>query len=478
MAALSSNRALAALALLGVLIRAVVAGMAGTPELKADEAAYVYQALLLNHFDFFSDSYRYLWPPGYSFLLARALNTWELSGLAAMRGLQVAASYCIGLTTMLLARRAFGERSAIAAGWIWVAYLPLVGFTHVLRTETLFTALFLPGLYFLYAVLQEVGDPRGATEGQDRRIAASAVLLALSLYFKEMPLFLLPLLAALLVHLRGPHNVGEGLRRASLFALTVSVLVTPWTLRNAEVYGRLVPVASTLGENVHVGLNAFYRNFDLVPLTRRYFAERTPDSVSRAWFVDVNGAVAWPRAQEIHNLPDRLRENTRRGLAHAAARPSWLLRSRLKKAADFVAPYSFLVRRFALGGYLGGPLDQPWVRRPMILVAIVGPICVLPLAWLGFAATLRDRAGRWLFGTVIGYVAFTSLLVSMSRFRIPIVPLLIPLAAGFCASGLRIPRKSRLAAAGGVALLLFLWWVNAPETRWILDAAWTPRPPS
>jgi hypothetical protein len=40
------------------------------------------------------------------------------------------------------------------------------------------------------------------------------------------------------------------------------VVVLPWTLRNLEVYGRVVPSGSTLGENLWQGVNAQYINWD------------------------------------------------------------------------------------------------------------------------------------------------------------------------------------------------------------------------
>ena len=51
----------------------------------------------------------------------------------------------------------------------------------------------------------------------------------------------------------------------------------------------------------------------------------------------------WERAEEIHNLPDRMAENVRRGVRFAGADPGWLVRSRIKKLADLVAPVSFAI---------------------------------------------------------------------------------------------------------------------------------------
>ena len=45
-------------------------------------------------------------------------------------------------------------RAARVAGVLWVFYLPLAFYTHVLWNETLFLACFLPSLYLILTVLQ------------------------------------------------------------------------------------------------------------------------------------------------------------------------------------------------------------------------------------------------------------------------------------------------------------------------------------
>ena len=65
----------------GVLLRLLFLWLAEPLELQSDEANYVYLALSWNHFGFFSDSYRYPWPPGYPFLLAAALGAFGASAV-------------------------------------------------------------------------------------------------------------------------------------------------------------------------------------------------------------------------------------------------------------------------------------------------------------------------------------------------------------------------------------------------------------
>ena len=95
------TRTILAIVLLGLVLRALLALAAGTPELQSDEANYTYLALSWNHLGFYGDSYRYLWPPGYPFLLAKAIDLFGMQGFEAIKLLQILASGVIGAATML-----------------------------------------------------------------------------------------------------------------------------------------------------------------------------------------------------------------------------------------------------------------------------------------------------------------------------------------------------------------------------------------
>jgi hypothetical protein len=401
----------------------------------------------------------------------------------------VAASASIGLTTMLFARRLFDQRAALVAGVLWIVYLPLAAYTHYLWPEPLFLGLFLPALYLVLTVLEQpVGDaPDRDVPGRDvpdvpdvtGRLGIAGLLLAGSLYLKEAPLYLLPLLLLLVLFCAG--SLVEGLRRASLLALAVAVAVAPWTLRNLEVYDRFVPLASTLGENLHAGVNAKYKNYDVQVLGKRgHRAGRIavqPEDLGRTWFTQLEGE-GWDRADELSSTPDRLRENTRRGLAFAAEHPGWLVRSRIKKLADLFAPTSFFVRHLAIDRYEGSALGR-LPRGVLAVWAVVCPLLVLPLGWLGLVLALRAGPGCWLVGLTLAYFVATGLVVAMSRFRVPMEPFAIVLAAGFLtgahgrgqAGATGATGTARWVAGLGLAVLAFLWWVDLPEVSALVELA-------
>lgn len=466
-------RPLLLLCVAGVGLRLALLLSAPDLELQSDEANYVYLSIVWNHFGFYFDQHRYLWPPGYSWFLARCLDLWGYSGIFAAKLVQVLASASVGLTTMLFAARLFGGRAARVAGAVWVVYLPLAAFTHVLWNETLFLALFLPALYQLLRVLQDEARVR-----VDLRIVLAGLLFAGALYLKEAPLYLAPALAALLV----PYAASklEGARRGVLFLAVIGVCVLPWGLRNQEVYGHFVPLGTSMGENAYNGLNEEYRNFDLIPIDvlREERGLEPLESVWRRWFVHAEHRSGWKRSEppqfygtddgetELFNVVDRSRMNTRLGLQYVREHPGWFVRSRMKKLADFVSPVSFYTRHQALGHYDGTLLGGDLLRRLTSVWAFACPLLVLLAGTAGLVACRRRPAESWLVGVVFAYFLGTSMLVAMSRFRLPLVPLWIVFAAGLAVRG-AAPGPRRALAGVACAGLVFLWWVVFPET-WLV----------
>jgi hypothetical protein len=61
----------------------------------------------------------------------------------------------------------------------------------------------------------------------------------------------------------------------------------------------------------------------------------------------------------------------------------------------------------------------------------------------------------------------------MSRFRLPMIPFLIVLAAGLLTGAAErpVPRGARILAALVLALLVGLWWIDLPEVAGLVELA-------
>ena len=451
----------------GVAVRLVLLVRAGDLDLYADEGSYAYLALLWNRFGFYSATENYLWPPFYPAFVALFLRAFGESGLLAAKAAQVALSGIIGAAVVLLARKAFSQRAALIAGILWAAYLPLASFTHYLWPETLFLSVYLPGVLLYWRALER---PDETGIGGFALVVAGS-LLGLALLVKQSVAPLILIFTLVLTGLRIQGSLTRRLLRASVFLLSAVVVVLPWALRNQEVYGRVVFSGSTLGQNLSMGINGRYRNIDY-PDVVNYEELYNEGGRTYRWLIR-SDAPEW-QSSEAPNIIDRSSENVRRAWAFAADHPGFVLRSRIKRLADWATPTSFFVRHFVLEMYRDQGVNVPGVRRLLIVASISTTVLVLIGAIPGLFWALSDRTARIVIcSTLIAFMA-TIPLVAMSRYRLPVEPLLIVLTAGFLAGenrgAWRRPRAVALVVTGWF-LLGSLWLVNWVEIHAVLQKA-------
>lgn len=456
-----------ALILLGVLTRLAFLLAAGELDPYADESNYLYFALCWERFSFYSGGGVFLWPPGYIFFLSIFLRLFQADGVFAAKLCQVLLSGVIGGFTMLFAARLFNRRAALLAGVIWVVHLQFIAFTHYIWPEPVFLSVFLPGLYLLYTWWRAAEQSRGGPG----RLLLAGLLLGVALLTKEALLYFVLLLALLLVwRLRRVSWPLAG-SRATLFLLAVIVVVLPWSLRNYEVYGRVVPVGSTLGENCYQGILRSYKCFDYPRLDYEQLYDQ--QGWLYRWF------IARPEGSEVDrlnvvNVIDRSATHVAEARRLAWEHPGWFARSRIKRVANWAAPMSYFIRHYSLERY-HGVLNAKHVRNALIVLCLVQCALVVSLAIPGFFLALREPVARTMLAGMLIYFMATAVLVGMSRHRVTVEPLLIVLAAGFLAGGGRpwLTRPLALAAtAGGGVILAFLWYLNYPELSAFVRMIW------
>jgi hypothetical protein len=466
-------RPILAILLLGLSLRvALLLGALGIDPIR-DEIAYLDLALDWNELGVFHGGQA----PGYPWFLAAMMRALGPASLDAVKWVQVLAfAPVVGWSVFALARRLYGAKAAAAAGILWALHLPLAGFTHLHWTETLFLACFGPALLLFLAGLE--GDRPAAGAGSaaapvgagstDRAAAALAgagILLGAAALLKESATWLPPLLALLLIRRNEP---GASLRRALTFLLGAAVVVAPWTARNVETHGRLAIVGTTIGENAYLGLNGRYVNFDY---TRDLIAAYPEDHWVTRTFSPARDD-AWERS-DLPNAVDRSAADVRAGIAYMAARPGYFLATRVRKIADAVTPMSFLLRHLHLDLY-DGWLRAPAVRRALAVLAPLGVMALLLATVAACCYLPPPPGGRVLLATSL-YFAATWLLVSMSRFRAPLLPAMLALSGALLADPGAVRRASRArhcAFAAGAATLAGLWTLNADGVLLAVRGIW------
>ncbi|HXC49696.1 MAG TPA: glycosyltransferase family 39 protein [Candidatus Limnocylindrales bacterium] len=221
-----------------------------TPVLHADALWYHLTAANLaagyGYIHHFTGKPTAAWPPGYPFLLSvlyRTLSPDPAWGFA----LNAVAGTITCWLTGLIARSLFSTRAQVVATALIAVAPSQILFSSLLLTETIFTTM-MTALVLGAIVLLDPSRQRspvlwilwGAAVGLAGLLRAEAVLLLFA-----------PVLVLLTQRMR---------RTAAIAVLGCAVAgavacQTPWLVRNARVFGRIVPASTSFGRTLLIGHN-------------------------------------------------------------------------------------------------------------------------------------------------------------------------------------------------------------------------------
>jgi 4-amino-4-deoxy-L-arabinose transferase-like glycosyltransferase len=308
-------------------------------------------------------------PPLYPLFLAGVYGVFGPSDGAARAALAVVDSATVGVV-LLLGWAVVGRRAAVLAASV-AAVLPYSIFQVLAAgSDTLFLLLHTLALLFL---------ARAWLDDQGRHWAAAGALLALATLCRAVP-FLLPDPLAALVLLAGRGTLRHRAGRAALLVVVFAAVLAPWMVRNAVVFHRFVPV-QTLG-----GYQFLLGTLDTESPPRRWSGYRSlpSDPVTRDGYLARRG---WERIRDDPAAyAGRLARRTVRmwSRTHSGRFDTWL------GAANAV---------------------------------------LLALAAAGVALAPRRRALLPLLVAFAYFVAVHTVLMSIFRYLLPVVPILLVLAA-------------------------------------------------
>ena len=428
------KRRLLALSLAGLLVRAAFLFLEPATGPVADERMWVVwgAAVLPSPGVAFSPlRFRLIFhPPFYPYFVG--VFSAFFGGLPAVKVAQVVLGALLVPVLGLLGRRVFGGKAGLLAAAFAAFYPELVWFSVHFWVEAVFVVLLWSAFERLFAA-----DERPSW----RPAAASGALFGLSVLARETALYFLPV-AAFWLFWRRPH----GARRALALLLAAFLVVVPWTIRNALVYGAFVPVSTAGSLNLWQGNTRLSRQ----EVYEEYWA--------------VRGRI------------EKYRYARNKGIEAVLERqPGWLLEKLRDEMPMFWEADSqplVHIRRGAYGdvGPARARLAAAVVLLPYLglLVLFVAGLLVLPLT----------RAS----GLLLGFLAYYNLLHvathGYARYRLPALPVLF-LVAG---AGLQLwrhpPRppmtQRRLLAGSAVALALVLSLL--PSLRLLADHRAVGRP--
>jgi 4-amino-4-deoxy-L-arabinose transferase-like glycosyltransferase len=322
--------------------------------------------------------------PGYPLFLAACRLVFG-DRVLPVRLVQAAlGTWCVWLVARLTARVIGDDASGRRIGTVPLLaalFAALEPYLIVMTVLVLSEALFIPLMLLALAGLATLWPADGSSPPKQRGLVALATGLAAGAAVLVRPSWALFVPAVLLawIILSGRGRRGAAFRGALVVGLGVVLVMAPWWVRNARLYGRFVPTALWAGASLYDGLNP----------------HATGASDMDSFLADPE---IWPLDEETQDA-----ELQRRALAFARKQPGRALELAAIKLARFWSPWpntgqfrSTLVNlasaavTIPLYGLLAvGAWDRRRDRRALVLLA--GPLVYFSALHMIFASSMRYR---------------------------------------------------------------------------------------
>ena len=342
-------------------------------------------------------------PPGYPYALAapELIARWTgADPLTMARAFQVLLGVLDVALTGLLARMLWGPRVGLFALGLAAVYVPFVLISGTLIGEPLFVALMLGAVC---AVL------RWRCRRNPPMLLAAGVLAGLSALTRSNGVVVVLAVALLVLTADGYRQALRRAPSALLLLAVAAVTVAPWTIRNAIVFGRFVPVSTEGGQTL------------LDTYNRTSMAERRQPGTSLV-LQDVPIYSTLARETLAHPDPEVDAAMRHAAVKFAIAHPTYVATVFWHNALRLLdlAGLGFARSTYASIDLAGG-------------AAVAGVITFYVVALLALAGALlraarRPPAAFWLIPVLLA-LSTVLIIEQTPRFRTPIEPFILLLAA-------------------------------------------------
>jgi 4-amino-4-deoxy-L-arabinose transferase-like glycosyltransferase len=185
--------------------------------------------------------------PVYPYIIAavfKVFGTYSKTSAIVLLSLNALMSALVCVLVFLIARITFGDRIAKWSGWAW-AFCPYAIYFPVERIWETWLATLLLCLLFLIMLNLE-------NENRFSRWAVFGLLWGFAALTSPAMLSVLPFLAAWVIYRR--HRRGERWFAVNVVATIAFIaIITPWFIRNYEVFHRVVPFRDNMGIVLRLG---------------------------------------------------------------------------------------------------------------------------------------------------------------------------------------------------------------------------------
>ena len=428
---------LLAVVILSLGARLGVYWAAGPVGLTGDEVRYVRAADQLHEGGGYGVGGRRdaRWPPAYSFFLSWFL-TENLSSILDLRAIdsrsliapQLALGTLLALLVMLLGRELFDSKSALLAGFLAAFYPTFVGYSHYFWSETLLLVLTTAALVLAI---------RAARNNGWLETVLAGLLFGAAGLTREIAILLVAG-TGIWWSVTAPRvDRRKAAARALLMLACSGIVILPWTVRNYRLLNRIVPVSTVFWMGMREG-NTLQGGNWLHPDRQALTSFRA----RMASFADEMEGVEFAREEAL--------------LLIEQEQPTWIFKKLARNTALLFSPDSFVFKKISRGSY-----GEPTLRIVrLVLLSTVLSYLAIAIGGLFGIATSPDPRRRLLPVMVLGVIAVVHIVAqASSRYRLPLMPLLVVYAAAWATGGFSLRRLSpRSLVACALCLGVLLGW--------------------
>jgi hypothetical protein len=423
-----------------------------------DECTYLRIARKMAHGEGMVPSAGWLWAPGYPAIMA--VHKAIFGHGATIKGLQIfAAAFCT-LMVYQLTRRVWTHRGpdgALRAGrvaaWLYALSPPLIFFTMSLWSEVLYGTL-------LLGLLLVLDKTREAMAGTGKRWLKGALIVGAMggccVLFRGVATYMLPIFALAL--LWGRWSSKRAWTQVLLMVTAAALTVAPYSAYISKKMDTFIISDRTMGQMMWLGNN------DFPPITFDYGNGQLSARAFRR-----SAKQGRKRCADRRKPMKRDACETAAGFQWIKDHPGEFIARMPMRVAQMVTPHSLLTRHLRWGKWRNMPQAMD---EAIVLWGALWSMFVMLGGTLALVARGRGGHGVVTGAILLYHVAAIAALAGLSRYRIPLEPLLMVYAAGLWTDGGEVWRglvedRKRLL----LAIVVMGWLV--PLVMWYLPAGWS-----
>ena len=415
-----------------------------------DECTYLRLSERILNGEGMTASNGWIWAPGYPFILA--LHEGLTGYGAGIKTTQAIVSVCVMALLFHLGKRFANSQVGKIAVWMYALSPTQIFFAQSLWSECLYGGLLLLGVW----LFDKAREAETSTRISMRHAVLTGVLVGICVLFRGVATYMLPIFCVALIWRRWGTKVAW--MQSTALVLGTMLMVAPYSTYASKKFGSFMISDRTLGQMMWLGNNDFEPiafDWGNGPLSNIAFERHTQ-----------NGRD--PCASKREPV-ERDKCQTKAGVEWIKEHPKEFVVRIPLRIAQMMNPHSFLTRHLRWGNMQGLPR---WADEGIIAVNVGWNLMVLWLGTLGLVLYGRGGRGLLISGIWLYHVAAISLLAGLTRYRVPLEPLLMIYAAWFVSEWgghwkrASTPRKVSAVVCGGLIVFFTMWFFPAAWVQW------------